>query len=194
MHFQNTPANQPNVFHAQDTGAGTGAGPESSQFTGAQLAAMRLAQLMSETPVIGEFMKNLAVDERKIAEILEERAKTVDKFAEEHKQAIEEVADVQKKLLEFLSSKNPTEAMKSAFADVVAKTFTQQQIELIISLATNVAGDSRVNEILRKVPDAVGELSKTCAGKAKKFLDELDGVLKSGKKPTADAAPEATKV
>jgi CheY-specific phosphatase CheX len=65
---------------------------------------------------------------------------------------------------------------------------------MIISLVSNVAGDSRVNEILKKFPDAVGELGKIVTGKATKFFSDLEDVLTSGKKPTAGAAPETTKV
>jgi F0F1-type ATP synthase delta subunit len=194
MNFQNLTSGQPNVFHSQDTGAGAGSEPESSRFSGAQLAAMRLAQLVSDTPAIKEFLKGLALDEKKFAEILGGGAKAVDQFAEEHKKVFDGAVDAQKKLLDFLSSKNPTEAMKSAFVDVLAKTFTQQQIEMIISLVSNVAGDSRVNEILKKFPDAVGELGKIVTGKATKFFSDLEDVLTSGKKPTAGAAPETTKV
>ena len=130
----------------------------SYRFTGAELAAARLVELLSDHPKIKELYANLTPNP-------EAWQKEVAKIAEF-------IRDPEKKnqFIKEMSERKPVQEMKDTMTNFIGANFEQRQIEYAIHLVT----DLRLADLLKKGAQVAQSLGERLAAGFETFLQEIE--------------------
>ena len=149
--------NQQNTASAQPTA--------SYSFTGAELAAIRLVELLSNHPKAKALLESMTKNQESNKEMVEKLAAFIDEPAKK--------AD----FVKIMTEHKPVEELKNSLVKFISNNFEHRQIEYAISLMS----DLRLGDLLKQGASVAERVGNKFLAEPEKFSHTLEEILQPKK-------------